>query len=66
MRTIIHDHVSHRFIEGPIQAPQLSANYQEGTTEKVVYPTDTQKEYKAPGDENDIDILYYEAYDRFD
>ena len=66
MRDIIHDQASHKFIEGPIQSIPVNSIYQEGIAEKAAYQVDLTQGYEVEGDDNDIDIPYYEVNDRFD
>ena len=66
MRGIIHDHVSHKFIEGPMQSTPVNSIYQEVSAEKVAYHADLSQADEVEGDAYDIDIPYYETNERHD
>ncbi len=70
MRGIIHDQVSHKFIEGPIQSKSVNNNFQEGISEKADYHADLTLGHELEVDVNatlyDTDKPYYEANERYD
>ncbi len=66
MRTIIQDRVSHQFIEGPMQHGQIKSSFQKGTDEKTANRADINNSNEIEESADDIDIPYYEAYERYD
>ena len=66
MRGIIHDLVSHTYIEGPMQSKPVNDSFQAGNDEKAAYHADLTQGYEVEDDANDIDIPYYEANERYD
>jgi len=70
MRSVIHDQVSHKLIDGPTQSDPLKNNFRQGIPEKAVYHADLAEVHELGTDVNahiyDIDRPYYDANKRYD
>jgi len=65
MRVVIHDQVSDKFIEGPMQSAPTSS-FQDGPYEKVTGQTDFNQAFGAEDNAGDINDTFYEANERYD
>jgi hypothetical protein len=66
MRNIIHDEASNNFIEGPMPFRPENDGLQETASEKAAYHADIPQGYELEGDDNDKDVRYYDANERYD
>lgn len=53
-------------LEGPIQARYMTSIFQKESSEKAAYHADLTHGHEVEVNDNDMDIPYYEANERYD